>query len=113
VLGPWTGFRPGQQTIRATEAVPRTFLALCEPPGWARGGTSKAAHTAELRGAVAPRESQGHKPDKPDKVFSSAYNKENGLFSHARVERFVRFVRLQQLFMGCPAEERRADSNYP
>ena len=43
--------------------------------------------------------SQGHKPDKPDGVFSSAWEQEHGLFSHARGERFVWLVRLQHLFM--------------
>jgi hypothetical protein len=103
-LGPRNGFPAGQQAGRATKTVPRASLALCEPPGWARGGTSKAAHTPVPRGALVRRVSHRHKPDKPDKLFSSAYNGENGLFSHARGERFVRLVRLQQLFMGRPAK---------
>jgi hypothetical protein len=49
-LGPRNRCPAGQQARRATEAVPRAFLALCEQRGWARGGTSKAAHAPDTLG---------------------------------------------------------------
>jgi hypothetical protein len=56
--------------------------------------------------------SQGHKPDKPDGAFSSAWEQEHGLFSHARGKRFVWLVRLQQLLMGRPDEKCKSDANH-
>jgi hypothetical protein len=100
-----TASRPGSRP----EGPRRRFRGPLLPYANRRGG--RGAAPARLPGRPAPgaavaKVSQGQKPDKPDKLFSSAYSKENGLFSHARGERFVRLVRLQQLFMGRPAENR-------
>jgi hypothetical protein len=113
-LRPRNGFPAGLPARRATETVPRAPLARCETTArLGEGRHQQGCPDNRPPWGFGQEVSQGHKPDKPDKLFSSACNGENGLFSHARGERFVRLVRLQQLLMGCPDENRGRVSNHP
>jgi hypothetical protein len=84
---PWTLGRP---------AKPCGLAGAGRPPPSGTFGAGQEQCAWPPSGRTGPR----GKPDKPDKVISSACDEEHCLFSLAGGKRFVRLVRLRQSFMG-------------